>query len=310
MWSPLMTLRPGTAPKRPAEPGEALSHMAAFLKAGLTPSSAWREVAAGSPETDIPVVVVRNMDAGFSLHDAIVQALHGQSVAWRMVGASWSIARDSGSPLASTLSLLAQSVRENEQMHRQIRATVAGPRATMRLVMLLPVMALAAGAVTGVNALGILFGTPLGLTALAVAGALMVGAWWWMRALQRGALPGEDLGALELDLFAIATSGGALPEAAASRVERAMIAWLIPPSSGTAVSDLTALSRRVGVPVSGLAKERAVMMRSLAAVEALEATNRLEVKVVVPLGLLVLPAFVLVGILPMGVAMWNQAQLA
>jgi pilus assembly protein TadC len=45
-------------------------------------------------------------------------------------------------------------------------------------------------------------------------------------------------------------------------------------------------------------------------VEALEATNRLEVKVVVPLGLLVLPAFVLVGILPMGVAMWNQAQLA
>jgi tight adherence protein B len=180
----------------------------------------------------------------------------------------------------------------------------------MRLVMGLPLLGLGAGLITGVNGFPVLFATPLGLSALAGAGVLMSVAWWWMRILQRDALARPDPGEISLELFAIATAGGALPEAAWERVQTALVNFHLPGSESIEVTELSELSRRVGVPVSGLARQHSGLMRQRWRTDALERINRLGVQVVIPLGVLVLPAFVLVAVIPLGLAIWSEASLA
>ena len=160
---------------------------------------------------------------------------------------------------------------------------------------------------TGVNAFQVLFATPLGLGALAAAGVLMGAAGLWVRILQRGALAQPNPGDIPWELFAIATAGGAAPEMAWARVQAALTSFDLPGSDSSEVVSLSELSRRVGVPVSGLARQRSALMRQRWRTEALEGLNRLGVHVVIPLGVLVLPAFILVAIVPLGLALWSQA---
>ncbi len=291
----------------PDNPGETLSYLAAFIAAGLSPRSAWQEIPEDSLAEGPVAAIHRALGEEVPLARAIRDATVSASDPWRMLGATWSVARDAGAPLAPTLQALAHSMAERDHAQREITATMAGPLATMRLVMALPLLALGGSAVTGTPAVTVLFTTPLGLMALATASVLMGGAVWWMKILRREALPPPPSEELALELFSLATAGGALPEDAWSKVHVALEEYDLPGGGGVEGSTLTSLSRRVGVPVSGLARQRATMVRNRWRTDALESINALGVKVVIPLGTLVLPAFVLVAIVPMGLALWSGA---
>ena len=309
MFSLWKKWRQRTSPP-PDSPAETLSYLAAFLGAGLSPASAWREIPPTASGSSVCVAVVDKMNQGFPLGQAVEESLRESEEAWRTLGAAWGVARESGAPLAPTLHALALSLTDRDHTMREVRATLAGPRATMRLVMGLPLVGLGAGLITGVNGFPVLFGTPLGLSALAGAGVLMGVAGWWMSILQRDALVRPDPGEISLELFAIATAGGALPEAAWERVQTALVSFDLPGSESTEVRALSELSRRVGVPVSALARQHSGLMRQRWRTDALERINRLGVQVVIPLGVLVLPAFVLVAVIPLGLAIWSEAALA
>jgi tight adherence protein B len=70
---------------------------------------------------------------------------------------------------------------------------------------------------------------------------------------------------------------------------------------------LISLSRRAGVPVAALARSRAALNRDLARTDAEDRLQRLGVAVVLPLGVLVLPAFVLLAVVPMALILWDGA---
>ena len=59
-----------------------------------------------------------------------------------------------------------------------------------------------------------------------------------------------------------------------------------------------------------LAREHAAHRRRVARSDALRSVGELGVAVVLPLGLLVLPGFVLVAIVPMALGIWSGAGLA
>jgi tight adherence protein B len=127
---------------------------------------------------------------------------------------------------------------------------------------------------------------------------MMAGALWWLRILSARAAPTDQDWSMELDLFATAASGAMLPEKAMALVQQTLEQLELSQSSGAALNDLVLLSRRAGVPVGGLAVAHADLKRTLTRIEAEKRVERLGVHVVLPLGLLVLPAFVMIAVAP------------
>ena len=293
----------------PSDQGDALhadtiARLATLLHAGLAPVSAWRELAHHSGD-EVCSRVIALVDRGKNVHDAIAEVTAGESVAWRSVGACWSVARRSGSAIGPALMALAESLNDVASTKREIAVALASPLATIRLVMVLPVVAVVSSLLSGVGEAHTVFLTPVGFGALAFGGAMMAVAWWWSKRLAEDAKPPESAFSLELDLFAVACLGGALPEAARQTVESVMTDYQLEPAPNEEVKTLQALSRRAGVPVIKLATAHATLLRRRMRTHAQEKVERLGVALVMPLGLLVLPAFVLIAVVPMALGLWG-----
>lgn len=299
---------PRFLPKRttpPPDPVEAIRTLAALHQAGLSLPSVWAELARNPRYGEIPVAITAAIDEGVNPHDAVRSLASNAAAPWRALGACWAIARVAGAPLRPALEALAEALGDIARTERQITAALAGPKATMRLVMALPVIGIVGGELGGQSSVDFLFGTGLGVSVLALGAAMMFGAWWWLRLLAERARPDSAALGLEMDLFAIATGGGALPEGAQELVRAVCSEYLLEKGESEALEQLVALSRRAGVPVAGLAKASAQARRDLGRTNAEERMARLGVSVVLPLGLLVLPAFVLVAVVPMAVSLWE-----
>lgn len=282
-----------------------MAYLATFLQAGMSPTTAWRELALVEPHLGVPGDVVVALEEHPSVHNAVVQATRTSSHPWRVLGACWWVSRTAGAPLGPALMSLSQAIRDLDATTREIEAALAGPRATMRLIAALPVVAVLGGILGGGPGLGVLLGSPAGWSLLAAGVVMMAGAWWWLRLLAARASPNDDFISIDLDLFQIATSGGLPPERALELVTQVMKDFDLPRPQDSTAHDLSALSRRAGVPVGTLAGVHATLRREKARVDAHERVQKLAVQVVVPLGLLVLPAFVLIAVAPMAVGLWQ-----
>lgn len=294
-----------TRPSPPPDSVAAMRTLAALHLAGLSLPSLWAELARDPSHGQIPTAMTTAIAEGANPHDALQVVTADADHPWRALGACWAIARVSGAPLGPALEALAEALTDLSRTRRQITAALAGPRATMRLVMALPVMGVIGGELGGQSSAGFLFGTGLGPSVLVLGVTMMLGAWWWLRLLAERAQPDATALGLELDLFAIATGGGALPERAQDLVTSVSADYALPMGDPDSLERLVALSRRAGVPVAGLARNSARLRRDLARTDAEERMARLGVSVVMPLGLLVLPAFVLVTVVPMAVSLWE-----
>lgn len=301
-WIPRLHL---PRPSPPPDSVAAMRTLAALHLAGLSLPSLWAELARDPRHGQIPTAMTTAIAEGANPHDALQVVTADADHPWRALGACSAIARVSGAPLGPALEALAEALTDLSRTRRQITAALAGPRATMRLVMALPVMGVIGGELGGQSSAGFLFGTGLGASVLVLGVTMMLGAWWWLRLLAERAQPDATALGLELDLFAIATGGGALPERAQDLVTSVSADYALPMGDPDSLERLVALSRRAGVPVAGLARNSARLRRDLARTDAEERMARLGVSVVMPLGLLVLPAFVLVTVVPMAVSLWE-----
>jgi tight adherence protein B len=302
----LFQLRPPHSPSDAVESAQAdvVARLATLLQAGLQPLSAWQELANHSGGLVCEQVVATALSHR-GIHHAIAEVTKEHSVAWRSVGACWTIARHSGAAVGPALMSLADSLSDVAATKREIRVALASPLATIRLVMVLPLVAVLSSLLSGVGEAHTVFLSPVGLAVMALGVVMMAGAWWWSKKLAEGATPREGAFSLELDLFAVACSGGALPEAAHQTVKTALSDYALEASPDDEVGALSVLSRRAGVPVIKLATAHAALARRRLRAEAEEKVERLGVALVLPLGLLVLPAFVLIAVVPMALALWG-----
>lgn len=277
------------------------ARLAVFMGAGLSPARSWQELADPedqSLEPDLISQVNDRVAMGEQLVEVVAEVTQSEDSAWRVLAAVHTVAHDTGAPLGDALWALSSALGERYDAQRAVHTTILAPLYTQRLLMGLPVLGLLVSAAMGVDALGFLTSSTLGWTSLVVATALMVGAWWWSRSMIREALPGPGFLSPALDLLAIATSGGASPERARERVDHALVHHgLDNPDLGT-LDKLPALSRRVGIPLRALAVTEASWARARAKADASERAAALSVKILIPLGVMVLPAFVLVAVVP------------
>lgn len=100
---------------------------------------------------------------------------------WRSVAACWEVAETSGAGLAAALDRLTTGARAAEEVRVQLAAHLAAPRATARMLALLPAIGLLLGMSLGADPIGWLLGTGIGRMCLG-GGVLLTGlGLWWVR---------------------------------------------------------------------------------------------------------------------------------
>jgi tight adherence protein B len=290
--------------------------LAVLVSAGLSPRAAWGHVAKASPDVALRGVA-EAIAHGVDIGDALQQAGEGAAgPAWCSLSAAWRVATTSGAPLAPALRGFADGLRDREAARRDIEVALAGPRATARIVMVLPAVAVCLALVIGVDLLATLT-TPVGAASIGAGVALIAVARVWMRRLLRAAAPPAPTVGLALDLLAVAAGGGGSPEAAAALVEAELDrAGLAAAGDGAArggdaaaMASLVLLSRDAGAPLGELARSDAIEARATARAAAQHTAERLAVRLMMPLGACILPSFLLLGVVPMLIGLLSSTAL-
>ncbi|MFI1168354.1 type II secretion system F family protein [Streptomyces sp. NPDC020801] len=104
----------------------------------------------------------------------------------RGLAACWRVAVDQGAGLAAGLDRLEGALRAERDQRADLRAQLAGARATAVMLAGLPALGLLLGTAMGADPLHVLLHTGAGLGCLVVGGVLEgVGLWWALRIVRR-----------------------------------------------------------------------------------------------------------------------------
>ncbi|MGO4691463.1 type II secretion system F family protein [Glaciibacter sp. 2TAF33] len=321
-----------TAREPPIEEVAAVAQrLAVLLSAGVSPVSAWtylvpeladdvperpgESAAAGypgehaaAPAESSTVTVIRAAASAGSLGDSIADAVAREAArfdgqvcrAWLGLAAAWRVATGAGAPLAESLRTLAASFRDLGQLERDLHVALAGPAATARLVMGLPVIGIVFGGLMGFNTLQTLFATVPGLVCLAGGVTLMLAGQRWNQRLIRAARLTDAAPGLELDLTAIGMAGGGSIDRARSLVDDTAERYGLDRSnSERLIRPVLTLSTRAGVPAAELLRSEAEQVRRATRSEGQRRAATLSVTLMIPLAVCVLPAFMLLGVVPL-----------
>ena len=280
-----------------------VQRLAVLLAGGVAPASTWGYLAERSDANAVLQRVAREVAAGRDASTAIVESVNRRpSVddnAWRGVAAAWAVATEVGAPLSPALDAFAVSLRALAQVQRDQEVALAGPVASARLVMVLPLVAVLFGVALGFDTMAILFTSIPGAACVIVGLGLMGVARWWNSVLVASARLRDLTPGLGLDLMAIAVSGGGSLDRAKSSVARALERAGLSTAPDAVLDDILALSQRAGVPAAALLASEAGQVRRCAKAEGERRAASLGVSLMLPLGVCVLPAFMLLGVAPL-----------
>ncbi|MER6525707.1 type II secretion system F family protein [Streptomyces sp. NPDC001508] len=103
------------------------------------------------------------------------------------LAACWRVAVDQGAGLAAGLDRLDAALRAERDQRADLRAQLAGARATAVMLAALPVLGLLLGTAMGAGPLRVLLHTGAGLGCLVVGGLFEAAGLWWAARIVRGA---------------------------------------------------------------------------------------------------------------------------
>ena len=122
----------------------------------------------------------------------------------------------------------------------------------------------------------------------------------WNRRMIRVATPKDRTPGLAIDLMAVAMSGGGSIDRARMLLAKARARFLTGAAAESrVVDDVLELAQRAGVPAAELLRSEAAARRRDARSEGQRSAAALAVRLMIPLGICVLPAFMLVGVAPL-----------
>lgn len=330
--------RPDRDRRRKPDPTPAavvVERLAVLVGAGVAPARAWGHVASVEPHgalRRLAEAVAADGAAGAPLSAGLVSRLDDgpfdgardaadHERAWRQVACAWRVAETSGAPMADCLLSFVQALRSADEARRDVQVALSGPRATAHVVLALPPVGLLFSLGLGFDTGAVLVGTPIGWGCLVVSAGLVALARRWNARLVRAARPSARVPGLRPELLAVALSGGASWSSGLAAVDDAVVSCGVevgdvsPRGGAAAVSEsadaaerrrcerVLDLSRRAGAPAGLLLRSEARELRLEARTSAQTAAGRLGVTLMLPLGVCILPAFLVVGVVPLVVSL-------
>lgn len=268
---------------------ETTMRLAVLLSAGVPAGAAWRHLARdGGPVLDRAALAAET-------GGDVAVVLRSAGGAWPDVAAVWAVAIAVGAPLSDTLRSAVVALREATEVKGEVRAALAEPAATSRLLTWLPLVGIPLGYALGLDPLRVLR-EPVGACCL-VGGLLLVGiSHVWARRLARHAQPPDGIPGWDAELLAVALSSG-------TSIERARAVVRSEGGAGDADSDAGIaaaldLSVGAGAPAVDLLRGEAWLARQRARTHGRETAARLSTRLLLPLGVCALPAFLLLAVVP------------
>lgn len=181
--------------------GVLCTQVASRLRAGASVEEAWRGALGhddgGGPGVVAPGATAPDLVAGGD-DDGVPRELLtrvGTSAAADAVVVACRLAHRCGTPLAEILDECAHGVTEVEAADADRRRALAGPAATARLLVWLPVASLLIGAGMGADPIGaMLDGGPAAVAVVAGTGFLLLGRWWIRRLVRAAERSGRGWG--------------------------------------------------------------------------------------------------------------------
>ncbi|MFI6481323.1 type II secretion system F family protein [Nonomuraea sp. NPDC050663] len=179
-WRPLLhrLTRPRPARRQAAWRAASIDlcqGLSAELSAGLTPAEALTRAAA---TVDFPTPEPARLLAAAARDGGdIPKAL--STFGFHHLAACWTVSTTVGAGLSPLVDRVAQSLRADQAHRQDVAAQLAGPRATARMLAVLPALGLLMAAALDMNPLGFLFGGLPGLSCLTAGLALDAAGLWW-----------------------------------------------------------------------------------------------------------------------------------
>ncbi len=223
----------------------------------------------------------------------------------------WRLATSLGGPIVLALNRITEVFDRTQRNQQEVQLAFAGPQSTAKLVMWLPVLALVLSQLVGMNPLGAILGSPLGALSVSIGAGLMVAGRFWTKRLLARALPNpDDAAAIDrgayLDCLLIGLQAGLpLSQARESADLEFESGFQTKPlaESFEALDAAAELSRTTGAALTQILLANADAFREKQRFEIASRISKLGVQLMIPLGLAVLPAFVLLAIVPIAVSL-------
>ena len=240
-------------------------------------------------------------------HD-LEQLSHRQRAQFEAI---WKLAIGSGGAVSGSIESLGEIFRAASRQQRNTELAFAGPKATAKLVAWLPIAGLLLAQLFGLEPVRAILTNPLAFGAVAFGAVLLLVGHLWSRAIIRKAAPNEEDPGLFFDAVRFGMEAG-MP--LTPSIEQATEVFqqelnLLP--SKDVVSRLARIgewNRSSGASISNLLAGEATARREALWFAESQTLSKLSVKLMLPLGLVTLPAFVLSSIVPVAISLLSSRQ--
>lgn len=309
----------------PVDLGMVAVEVATRLRAGATTESAWKRAlgrhgvsSTGVNDAGIPEGLER-LNTGRKRRRP-----PGAAAAAAGIAAACRLSYRLGAPLAEVLEECANGISEAADAEAAKKIALAAPKATARLLGALPLVAFALAAALGAHPVEVAIGGGIGSWAIGAGVVLWgAGAVWSWRLIRQAHVESEGVDpALVVDLTRVALqSGAAIPEALSAladalpdpelgKTARMLLygaaweqAWEAADARYQILADALEPAWQDGAAPAILLQRAGSNFRARRARQAREAAQKLGVRLVLPLGLCLLPAFMALGLAPVIISM-------
>lgn len=198
-----------------------------------------------------------------------------------------------GVPVAELLEQQLALLREQLRTQRELTRLYSTPKLTAQLILWLPIAGAIFGQLLGLGPLSFLLFSPVGLVVLGFGLLLNFAGWRWTRRLLLATPRAPDLApSLEYLLLSDCLSAGLTPRVGIDHLRRVGVL----PSED--LLGIVAAQRKQGYPLLPLLREQANRQIEIAVDRVRDGLEALPTRLLIPIGVALLPAFLLLNVLP------------